>query len=214
MVPTLFRFERTLDPIACVALLVSLLTGSCQLMAHLAGAQVELLAPGQVEIRRWGNWTTVYAPMSYANSARYNGVVVSETVVLELPEPSGGTTAELHWQWFVRTDYSQESSTIVTEADAQAFTVEGNSATSHQTAFFPRNQPCLECTNEERFRDYLHWDDFLKAADASDRVNLKFTVAQAEGDPLVVECYMPLDDNMRRYMQENAIFARTCVVAS
>ena len=205
---TRFVLERRVDPVALVALLLSLGAIVYQFVMSLAGAQIALIQPEQVEVRDNGPWVIVHAPMSYWNAARYNGVVISETATLELPQ--GDRSVTLHWQSFILTDPG-EADAIDVINDAQPFVVEGNGATSHQTAFYPRNVPCLECSDEERFQNYLRWEDLLTVADTADRLNLTFTAEQIEGKEFVLKCYMPLDDNMRRYMRENGIFTRTCV---
>ena len=201
-----FRLQRQLDPIAILALVLGLINGGYQIVESRARAEVEFIRPAQVELRQFSDRTIVHAPMSYSNKARKNGVISSETVVLEVVRGTSTRRVELHWQSFIVTDHNQEAAIRVI-GGAQAFHVEGNGAASHETAFYPRQVPCEGCPDEERFKNYLDWGVLLKA----DRVNLEFTVEQIDGDPFVVRCYMPLDGGMRDYMRRNGIFTRTCV---
>lgn len=212
--PPRFRLQRTLDPIAMIALMLSLGNIGYQFMVNFGSAEIELLKPDQVEVRQVdrGPWVIVHAPMSYRNTARHNGLVTSEFVTLELPEIARkGRALTLHWQSFIRTDPGQEDAIRVDE-DAQPFAVNGNQGASHQTAFYPRYVPCLnDCSDGEEYRNYLRWEELLTLTEREDRLVLKFTAVLIDGSELDVSCYMPLDGNMRAYMRNHRIFTRTCV---
>ena len=210
---SLFGLQRQLDPVALIALGLGVVNGSCQLVSIVVGSQVALLEPEQVEVRRWGRHAIVHAPMSYYNSGGHNGLVTSEMVVLEVPAGDiNSKSTKLHWQWFIRVDYERDA--IVNEADAMPFVVAANDGVSHQTAFYPRTKPCLDCTQKERYEDYLLWKDLVEAARTADRLNVTFTVDHADGGTLVAKCYIPLDENGREYMKRNGILTRTCVAVN
>ena len=205
-----FRLNRRLDPIALVALVLGLANVGYQVWEGRAGAKVSLIPPAQAEVRKDARgYTIVHAPMSYSNAARVRGSVRSEVVTLGLAD--GAEPIELHWEAFIVTDHNQEAA-IRSVRNAQAFDVEGRGATSHETAFYPRfDAHCEQCTDDERYRNFLEWEDFLVAAEETDRVDLKFTAVQVGGESLVVECHLPLDGRMRGYMKSAGVLTRGCV---
>ena len=214
--PWSFRFKRSLDPVAVIALAIALVSGCYTLMGYFVGAKVEVLPQGQVEVRAsgGGGWTIVRAQMSYVNTGRYgyDGIITSEMVKLEVPkDQANGTTIELHWQSFILPGYRRDESPPL--ADIQPVVVDGSGAVSHYTEFHPRNVPCLGCSDDERTKNYLSWQDLMKAIDAADRLILTFVADQHNDQRLVAKCYMPINEKMRSYMRKHKIFTRECVPA-
>ena len=205
-----FRLNRGLDPIALVALVLALANIGYQIWESRVGAKVTLIPPAQVEVRADARgYTVVHAPMSYSNAARARGSVRSEVVTLRLAD--GVEPIDLHWEAFIVTDHNQEIA-IENVGNAQAFDVEGGGSTSHETAFYPRyDVHCEQCTQDERYRNFLRWEDFVAVAEETDSIDLRFAAVQVGGEPLVVECRLPLDGRMREYMKSARILTRSCV---
>lgn len=206
----MYKLSRKIDPLAVIALFIAVVTAALQLYDHMVGANIKLFAPAQVELRKStsGSWLVIHAQMSYVNTggSGYNGVVEKEYVKLTIPtiEKSGVREIELDWQFFVTSDPVKDE--IRTDKDAHVTIVNGASASSHQTAFYPRT---VNCTTPgcNKYPNYIKFTDFLDWVKRDSIKKLSFTfVANVYGGskPLNVSCTVQVDDNFYTYLSKGS----------
>ena len=151
--------------------------------------------------------------MTYAHSGRFgdDGIVLSEKVSLALVGDADSVISEeieLDWKAFGYTDHVENKHVI--SGSAFPFVVQRATTVSHETDFLARTVPCIECTDEERYRNFLLWDDVVKQLDETKGVRLTFVATLKGGRSLVEECYVPLDRDMRSHMRRNGYLTRGC----
>jgi hypothetical protein len=208
-----FRLDKTVDPLAVIALVLALGSSAWQAVGYLQGAKVDFILPELVEIRasREG-WMTVNAQMSYVNTGRaeYSAIVQQELVRVRVhgKGPAGQVPrrVELYWQSFITTDYAGKNE-LRTDEDAHPFVVPGASAVSHQTSFFPRSIYCQGCN---QYANYIKWDDVVQETWHGDSLEFEFLARIFDGTIKKKKCVVPLDDRMRAFMKKNRWYSRVC----
>lgn len=203
-----YKIGKEIDPVAVVALLIAVVTAVSQLYDHLVGANLKLFTPAQVELRKSANgpWFVVHAQMSYVNTggAGYNGVIEKEYVKLAIPAKKEKTTKEIElaWQSFVTSDPGKDE--IRTDKDAHVTIVNGASASSHQTAFYPRSVNCNN-TKCNRYPNHIKVTEFLDRMRRDSVKELEFTFyakVYGETEPLSVSCTVKVDTNFYKYLSQ------------
>jgi hypothetical protein len=201
-------FDPKINPLALIALLISLGTLSWQIGNYLAGPEVELFAPDQVVIassavagfpnREGGPYAHIFGRMSYVNAgaAGYNATVRRESALISIP---GRAPFEQRWYRFVSADATGTDGnnlTVEKLADAGPFPLPAGSSTTHLTLFQPWPHRCAsrDAACDQR-QNYVTWDKFLELTKDQREFDIQFVAETYDAEPRVVaKCKVKLSE--------------------
>lgn len=192
--------EWKLDPVAIVALILSLGAAISAVWFWALGSSVRLIPPDRVAIYSDEGadgtpFIRIAAHMSYANVAQapYGDLVLRERVQLRV----GKLVLPQQWNAFGSID--RQGINMMEPAGPQP--LPGQSAISHFTLFAPPTVPCRsgnqQCDPKE---NYIRPESFVDQLAHEDDLLFKFEIELIDGDRVTASCHASLSPLSRRLL--------------
>jgi hypothetical protein len=195
-----FLISRKIDFVAFAAFLLSIGALGFQISAYLKGAELKLLPPDQVFMRKDTSYSDKIpralfgASLIYANSGEkgYSAIVRRELMYVTI----GGKDFEQGWDEFVTYDgFNPKKNEPV-----KPFSIDGGDSKSHQTAFVPWPKRCGAAVQGacDVLENHVHWDDFINELKrlvqaGQHEFGLKFAADLMRGEKVTSSCKIEID---------------------
>jgi hypothetical protein len=200
--------EKKLDPIALIALVLTLVNSAYSLYSFKKGARLRLIPPEQVLIRserfRSGRELVLFsARLTCVNKGApgYGGVIEQATISFNL----GGQRFEHVWQDFGYSQLEDLRLKLQRTEDAHPIGVEGGTVVSQETFFYPRS------TVHGGSANFLGWEEFLKRLASADHVDFRLKIKEFEDRSQSVLCRVQVTDQLRQNLATGKWAAPGCV---
>lgn len=202
-----FEFERKLDPLALIALIVALANVFYTFIIFARGADLELISPEQVLIRaeesRSGRKLALFSTrLSCLNRGKpgYPGVIQRATLSTNL----GSRSVEHQWQDFGYAQVEGGELKLQKNEDSHPVGIEGGGLISKEVFFYPRTNSSGGDNN------FLGWSEFLDLLSRVDHLDFHLTIHVLDGPRQTEVCRVKVTNPLRKRLKEGGWSAPSC----
>jgi hypothetical protein len=208
------KIKENIDIVALIAIFLSVGSVVYNVIGALEGADIQSYPPERISIFKETLGGTDYVafvvPMTYTNKGRagYNGVLKREVIRFNI----GGKQYLHHWHEFVNTSIDQKGYPIKEKKeDAQPFVITAGNVVGHETLFFPRSTEPKGTQKDNKWENFLKWDDFC-AALAHDQEFKIEVVSEVDGrqNILTHSRRIYVDDDLRERLKRYGGAGASC----
>ena len=207
------KIGKTIDLIALLALIFSLISLCVHLYFIFSGYKIKLYQPKEILVcastfqDKW-DFVCLSAVMTYANSGRsgyegFNDVVKKEMVTMKL----GDKSYDFLWDDFVSPTLNGAELKMNRTGNAIPFLIKAGDVATHETYFAPFTDP-KEKVN--RAKNWIEWKDFEKAISEVNKIYFTFKIETYGGKLDKASCMVEIDKGFREYCKKRGYYFALC----